>query len=104
MHLADTPAPTPRLPSGWRLAAIAYAAAGVGILAACALVPDSDMAMLAAIGGGLPWSLSLLTLELTPGVARDALLLLAIGWGVNAALLWWLSRRRDSDRARPHGD
>ena len=50
--------------------------------------------MLAAIAGALPWSLALLTLDLTPGVAQIALILLAGGWAFNAALLWWLVHRR----------
>ncbi len=102
MHAADAPDASPRLPSGWRMAAVAYTAAGVGAIVACAAWPESETAMLAAIGGGLPWSLSLLTLDLAPGVAQTALLLLAGGWAANASLLWWLALRRGGHRAPPH--
>lgn len=60
--------------------------------------------MLAAIAGALPWSLALLTLDLAPGVAQTALILLAGGWGLNAALLWWLARRRSAPRSELRGD
>lgn len=91
MHTAHSPT---LVPSAWRLVAMAYTAAGLVALAACAMLPESEVAMLAAIAGGLPGSLSLLTLDLAPGVARSALLLLAASWAANAALLWWLALRR----------
>jgi hypothetical protein len=69
-----------------------------------AAFPDSETAMLAAIAGALPWSLALLTLELAPGIAQTALVVLAAGWAVNAALLWWLALRRSSARASSQGD
>lgn len=86
----------PRLPrrSGWRTAALIYTVTGAVCLLASAVMPESDVGMLAAIAGGLPWSLSLLTLGLAPGVASTALLLLAASWAINAALLWWLALRR----------
>jgi len=60
--------------------------------------------MLAAIAGALPWSLALLTLDLTPGVAQTALILLAGGWAFNAALLWWRARRRSAPPSELRGD
>lgn len=80
------------------MAALAYTAAGLTGLVACAAFPESETAMLATIAGGLPWSLSLLTLGLAPGVAQTALLLLAGSWALNAALLWWLALRRGGER------
>lgn len=94
MHTADTPDARPPLPACWRMVALAYTAAGVTGIVACAVFPESEIAMLATIAGGLPWSLGLLTLDLAPGVAETALLLLAGSWGINAALLWWLALRR----------
>jgi hypothetical protein len=94
MHTADTPDARPPLPACRRMVALAYTAAGVAGIVACAVFPESEIAMLAAIAGGLPWSLGLLTLDLAPGVAQTALLLLAGGWAINAALLWWLALRR----------
>lgn len=86
--------------SGWRAAALAYTVAGVVCILTCAVAPDNDVSLLVAIAGGLPWSLSLLTLGLSPGVASMALLMLAASWSVNAALLWWLALRRP-DRHEP---
>ncbi|QNK66813.1 hypothetical protein [Variovorax sp. PAMC26660] len=91
--------------SGWRLAASIYTAVGIVCILACAIVPESDVGMLVAIVGGLPWSLSLLTLGLSPGIAHTALLLLAVSWAINAALLWWLAlrqRRRQTHRIPSH--
>ena len=85
--------------SGWRVAALIYTVAGVVCILTCAVAPGSDVSLLIAIAGGLPWSLSLLTLGLSPGVADSALLMLAASWSVNAALLWWLALRRPG----PHG-
>jgi len=95
------PAATPRPPvrRGWRAAALIHTVAGVVCILGCAVSPESDASLLAAIAGGLPWSLSLLTLGLSPGVAETALLMLAASWTVNAALLWWLALRRP----RRHG-
>lgn len=87
---------TPR--NGWRTAALVYTVAGVVCIFAMALVPENDVGMLVAIAGSLPWSLSLLTLHLSPGVANTALLMLAVSWAVNAALLWWLALRPRSPR------
>jgi uncharacterized membrane protein YdfJ with MMPL/SSD domain len=98
MPTADSQ-PTPR--NGWRTAALVYTVAGVVCILAMAVVPDSDVGMLVAIAGGLPWSLSLLTLGLSPGVASTALLMLAASWAVNAALLWWLALRRPRRRGHP---
>ncbi|WP_295986876.1 hypothetical protein [uncultured Variovorax sp.] len=78
---------------GLRLAALVYTAAGVACILGCAVAPENEMSLLLAIAGGLPWSLSLLTLGLSPGVANTALLMLAASWTVNAALLWWLALR-----------
>ncbi|MDH6166126.1 hypothetical protein M2282_001267 [Variovorax boronicumulans] len=78
---------------GWRIAASIYTVAGAVCVLGSAVVPESDVGMLVAIAGGLPWSLGLLTLDLSPGVASTALLLLAGSWTVNAALLWWLALR-----------
>jgi hypothetical protein len=78
---------------GWRIAASIYTIAGVVCVLGSAVVPESDVGMLVAIAGALPWSLSLLTLDLSPGVASTALLLLGAGWAINAALLWWLALR-----------
>lgn len=86
--------------SGWRTAALIYTVGGLVCILASAVVPDSEVGMLAAIAGGLPWSLSLLTLGLSPGVATTALLMLAGSWAVNAALLWWLALRRPRHRER----
>lgn len=87
---------------GWRIAATVYTVAGVVCVLASAVVPESDLGMLAAIAGGLPWSLSLATLDLSPGVATTALTLLAGSWAINAALLWWLALRPGS-AAHPSG-
>ncbi|MDQ0569897.1 hypothetical protein QFZ42_001731 [Variovorax paradoxus] len=95
----DTADPRPLFPSWWRIGALAYSAAGVVCVASSAAFPGSELGMLAAIAGALPWSLALLTLDLEPGVARTALLLLAGGWAINAALLWWLALRRSALRA-----
>lgn len=98
-----TPAP-PRKPlrPGWRNAALIYTATGAVCLLASAVAPESDVGMLAAIAGGLPWSLGLLTLGLSPGVASTALAMLAVSWTVNAALLWWLALRRPRIEAPSH--
>ena len=78
---------------GWRIAASIYTVAGVVCVLGSAVVPESDVGMLLSIVGGLPWSLGLLTLDLSPGVANTALLLLAGSWAINAVLLWWLALR-----------
>lgn len=88
--------------SGWRVAALIYTVAGVVCILGCAVAPDSDVSLLIAIAGGLPWSLSLLTLGLSPGVADTALLMLAASWSVNAALLWWLALRRPGPHSPSH--
>lgn len=88
----------PRPHARWRLAALAYTAAGVACVLGSVFAPESDAAMLLAIVGGLPWSLSLATLDLEPGVAYTALLLLGVSWALNAALLWWLALRRPTHR------
>ena len=85
----------------WRLAALAYTVAGVVCVLGSVFAPESDATMLLAIVGGLPWSLSLATLGLEPGVAYTALLLLAGSWAVNAALLWWLALRRPTHHRTP---
>jgi hypothetical protein len=85
--------------SGWRAVALIYTVGGVACILACAVVPESEAGMLVAIAGGLPWSLSLMTLDLSPGVANTALLMLAASWAVNAALLWWMALRRPNRRA-----
>lgn len=100
----NTANPRPLLPSWWRIGALAYSAAGVVCVASSAMHPENEVAMLAAIAGALPWSLALLTLDLTPGVAQTALLLLAGGWAVNAALLWWLALRRSGHGTPSRGD
>jgi len=98
MPIANSRPPPSRF--GWRVAALAYTVTGVVCILASAVAPDSDVSLLVAIAGGLPWSLSLLTLGLSPGVADTALLMLAASWSVNAALLWWLALRRP-DRHEP---
>ncbi|SDH31324.1 hypothetical protein [Variovorax sp. OV700] len=103
MHTAE-PEPRPLFPSWWRLGAFAYSAAGVVCVVASAAFPENETAMLAAIAGALPWSLVLLTLDLAPGVAQTALVVLAGGWAVNAALLWWLALRRTAPRTPSRGD
>jgi hypothetical protein len=103
MHTAE-PTPRPLLPSRWRLGALAYTAAGVVCVVSSAAFPESEMAMLVAIAGALPWSLALLTLDLAPGIAQTALVVLSAGWAINAALLWWLARRRSAFRAVSQGD
>lgn len=90
----DTTDHRPPFPSWWRIGALAYSTVGVVCVVSSAAFPANELAMLAAIAGALPWSLALLTLDLEPGVAQTALLLLAGGWAVNAALLWWLALRR----------
>ncbi|MBT2334708.1 hypothetical protein J7E49_12440 [Variovorax paradoxus] len=100
MHIMDT---RPSFPSWWRAGALAYTAAGVVCVVSSAAFPQSEMAMLAAIAGALPWSLALLTLDLAPGVAQTALLLLAGSWTVNAGLLWWRALRHATHR-RPAQD
>jgi len=104
MHTADTHDTRPLLPSWWCAGALAYTALGVVCIVSSAVLPGSEAAMLAAIAGSLPWSLALLTLDLSPGVAQTALMLMAAGWAVNAALLWWLVLRRSTRRAPPQGD
>ncbi|WP_157634372.1 hypothetical protein [Variovorax sp. Root318D1] len=103
MHTAE-PAPRPLIPSWWRLGALAYTAVGVLCVVSSAAFPDSETALLAAIAGALPWSLALLALDLAPGVAQTALAVLAAGWSINAALLWWLALRRSASRASPQDD
>jgi len=103
MHTAE-PDPRPLFPSWSRLGALAYTAAGVVCVVSSAAFPESETAMLAAIAGALPWSLALLTLDLAPGVAQTALIVLAGGWAVNAALLWWLALRRTARRTPSRGD
>jgi len=104
MHTAGTDPVRPLFPSWWRTAALAYTAAGVVCVVSSALFPESETAMLAAIAGSLPWSLALLTLDLSPGVAQTALFLLAASWAANAALVWWLALRRAARRAPARGD
>lgn len=99
MHVAQRPPrrPTTSKPSAhprWRLAAQVYTALGLICLLASAALPGDDVAVLASIAVGLPWSLGLVALELSPGVAQMALLILGAGWAVNAAVLWWLALRR----------
>lgn len=77
----------------WRLAASIYTVAGAACILTSAIAPESDAGMLLSIAGGLPWSLSLATLDLSPGVATTAMLLLAGSWAANAALLWWMALR-----------
>ncbi|WP_418147259.1 hypothetical protein ABL850_11050 [Variovorax paradoxus] len=101
MHTMDT---RPIFPSWWRAGALAYTAAGLVCVVSSAAFPDSETAMLAAIAGALPWSLALLTLDLAPGVAQTALLLLAGGWAVNAAFFWWLALRRPAHRLPAQDD
>lgn len=101
MHTMDT---RPIFPSWWRVGALAYTAAGVVCVVSSAAFPGSEMAMLAAIAGALPWSLALLTLDLAPGVAQTALLLLAGSWAVNAGLFWWLALRRPAHRLPARDD
>jgi hypothetical protein len=94
MHMAHSQ----RVPrSGWRLFAMVYTVVGAACVLACAALPDSELVMLAAIAGSLPWSLVLLTLQLTPGFAQLAVILLAVAWALNAALLWWLALRPRAD-------
>ena len=100
----DTADPRPLFPSWWRIGALAYSAAGVVCVVSSAAYPESEVPMLAAIAGALPWSLALLTLDLEPGVAQTALFLLAGGWAINAALLWWLALRRSGHRMPSRGD
>lgn len=88
--------------SGWRIAALIYTVFGAACILACAVAPESDLGLLVAVAGGLPWSLSLLTLGLEPGVANTALLLLAGSWTINAALLWWLALRRAGHHGPSH--
>ncbi|MGO4607608.1 hypothetical protein AB4142_14850 [Variovorax sp. 2RAF20] len=87
---------------GWRVAALIYTVTGVTCVLACAAVPESEAGLLAAVLGGLPWSMSLLTLDLSPGVANTALMLLAGSWTINAALLWWLALRRPTHHGPSH--
>jgi hypothetical protein len=87
---------------GWRAAALIYTITGAVCILACAVVPGSEAGMLVAIAGGLPWSLSLLTLDLSPGVANTALMMLAGSWAINAALLWWLALRRPGHHGPSH--
>jgi uncharacterized membrane protein YdfJ with MMPL/SSD domain len=94
-----TSRPDPR--NVWRTVALIYTVSGVVCILAMVLVPESDVGMLVAIAGGLPWSLGLLTLGLSPGVASTALLMLAVSWAINAALLWWMALRRPR-RSRRH--
>lgn len=101
MSIANPATPAPPRRSGWRTAALIYTLTGAACLLASAVMPESDVGMLAAIAGGLPWSLSLLTLGLSPGVASTALVMLAVSWAINAALLWWLALRRPR-RPRHH--
>lgn len=102
--LEAMPIANSRLPHrpGWRAAASIYTVAGAVCILGCALVPESDVGMLVAIAGGLPWSLSLLTLGLSPGVAYTALLMLAGSWALNATLLWWLALRRPGRHTPSH--
>lgn len=101
MPIANPASSRPPRRSGWRTAALIYTVSGVVCILAMAVAPDSEVGMLAAIAGGLPWSLSLLTLGLSPGVASTALVMLAASWAINAALLWWLALRRPR-RPRHH--
>jgi hypothetical protein len=97
MHLTHSRQLSPR--SGWRLFATVYTVVGAICVLACAALPDNELAMLAAIAGGLPWSLSLLALQLAPGFAALAVVVLALAWALNAALLWWLALRPRAGRA-----
>jgi hypothetical protein len=93
-HLQKRPGPR----AGWRTAALIYTIGGVVCILASAVVPDSEVGMLVAIAGGLPWSLSLLTLDLSPGVASTALLLLAgrLGGQCGAAVVAGAAARRSA--------
>jgi len=102
MPIANSSNSLPHRRSGWRSAALIYTVAGAVCILGCALVPESDVGMLVAIAGGLPWSLSLLTLGLSPGVANTALLMLTASWALNAALLWWMALRRPARHSPSH--
>jgi hypothetical protein len=102
MPIADSSNSQPHHRPGWRTAALIYTVAGAVCILGCALVPESDVGMLVAIAGGLPWSLSLLTLGLSPGVAHTVLLMLTGSWAVNAALLWWMALRRPDRHSPSH--
>ncbi|WP_422086334.1 hypothetical protein [Variovorax sp.] len=102
MPIANSSNSLPHRRPGWRTAALIYTVAGAVCIFGCALVPESDVGMLVAIAGGLPWSLSLLTLGLSPGVAHTALLMLAASWAANAALLWWMAMRRPGRHSPSH--
>jgi len=73
----------------WWLPAACSAAAC--LLVATTLKPSSeDSALLGiAILSALPWSLLLLALDLGPGFAARASVIVSAGLCANAALLWW---------------
>jgi hypothetical protein len=73
----------------WWLPALCSVLAAVLAVAAFRLTSEENMLLTAAILGALPWSLLLLALDLGPGFAGRAALLVSAGLCVNAALLWW---------------
>jgi hypothetical protein len=83
---------TPRLPiwyrHAWWLPGACSACAL--ILAASALRPTEHTVLLSiAILCALPWSLALLLLQVGPGFADTAAVVVAFGLAANAALMWW---------------
>jgi hypothetical protein len=79
-------------------------------VAACVLVlatvkpPSEDSALLAAaILCALPWSLALLALDVGPGFAARAAIVVCVGLCANAVLLWWLTAWLRA-HFRPHPD
>ncbi|HEY2254182.1 MAG TPA: hypothetical protein VGI11_00975 [Variovorax sp.] len=73
----------------WWLPALCSLLAGVLAVAAFRLTSEENILLTAAILGALPWSLLLLALDLGPGFAGRAALVVSAGLCVNAGLLWW---------------
>lgn len=87
----------------WLVPAVASALAAP-LLAAALQTPHKESPLLAvAILGALPWSLVLMLVDLAPGFASRAGLVVAAGLAINLALLWglciaWRRRRARRDR------
>ena len=79
-----------RIDCVWLLPAIALAAA-IPLIAAAILPSDDNLLLTTAILCALPWSLTLLFVELSGGFADRAAWIVCVGLVANVALLWGLA-------------
>lgn len=75
----------------WWLVPTAASALAALLLAVALQTPQKDSPLLAAaILGALPWSLALMVVDLAPGFAGRAGVVVAAGVAINTALIWGL--------------